>query len=1820
MKKVTAWLLAAALAFSGIPAYASPAEGKGFLLTEEDNAGTQEENALGSREQEQSEVPGTEEITAEAETESHPETETGTEDVSETEGTSESESGVDTETETQTETETEAETETETEIETETETETIQKENASENGIDWDKIEVPEDAKGAVEVILGNALPMKRGADLNISLTRNSELIKKESVELAAGPKKKTVLLDGLDAGTYTLLVEAEGFADFKQEIEVQRNVRTAEIYAGFRDDVEYEAGNAHPGALLAGDVDGDGAVNETDGDILIDSMSAHRTAVADVSGNTDRADLNKDGIIDLLDLQYYAVSMDKIGEKADFEASLTTRVADDAAGVGAGKNTQVEGRLEDLLSSEGKITLSVKDGEAISEETPVEIGIAFAGTETGSGEGVQVEEIVIRSEGIREGNIILDTEDGEIVRTIRDGRVEAAGRSYAGKEDAFVIDLGGQVAVKRVTIRVTAAQKGSNNLVEISKVEFLNGMENRIPEPEMNIPKNFRPEPENKAFTLGWDKEPNVTGYEVEIEHKGETQQVRTAVNSIRVQAFGKKKLVNGEVYKVRVQSVNGAWESGFSEWLSIVPKAEGRPEAPDYVKAEGGYRRITVKWKDMDDTDSYCVYYREKGQGAYQKVGSIETNSYEITRLKDRTRYEIYVTGVNELGESDPSLISEAETEAVTPVQMPKYKLINEAGKAGSLTSHIASVTRGRGRMVNSPLDEGKTNSALGAADNDFGSYYQMEDWDDGGLYHGEGKGLTFTFDQPYEMNYITFAEAEELGNYSNASVFWYDGANPNGKQAAVKAVLKKRDENGRSYYMIKLAEPVTAQKLRLGFTRSGNYRNIVIAEVNFYHYDSLEDDILALYADDLHTCLKDSVTQKDIDALQKRLDTQDEKSGEYHPEKEMLQKELDNARGLLDSTLGETLEISPLITAAKDGHLGFGGLNGWQPLGVTAYEGEQLVIYVGHNTLKTGADTSLKLIATQYHAESNSLAAEVARLKVGRNEVTVPGLNSLAQEHGGALYIQYTGNNANDRYAVRVSGGAKEPVLNLYGVTKDEERHGKILSYIEELEEHVQNQKNLHGELHEAVAENSGINREYDPKNCILGATDIMLDQIMYSVSGEQILKALGSGTTKEKAEKLDSSLRAMDQMMHLFYQHKGLNDRSQTPAKDRLPSQHLNIRYMRMFKGAFMYAGGNHIGIEWDSVKHLAEGRPIRLDENGKYADGNFFGWGIAHEIGHNINQNAYSIAEITNNYFSQLTTARDTNESVRFRYQDVYEKVTSGTIGRSESEAVQLALYWQLHLAYDRGYNFATYDSYEEQFKNLFYARVDTYARDVSRAPAPGGVKLTLEGDAEQKLMRLACAAAEADLMEFFTRWGMMPDAGTRAYAAQFEKEPRAVYYLNDEARVYEIEHGTDATFAGKNVVGASSRVSVNEAVPNEVTISIKSSADPEVLLGYEIARYTYEGGRESRKVVGFTTESQWQDHVTDLNNRAITYEVTAVDKFGYYSAPQKVGTVRISHDGSHDKAMWKVMTNMVSKADEIPEADENMPCEPQKKSAVSSVIDYDYQKNTYAGTSSNADASVLLQFGEVLAVSGIKYTVTSGNAIGAFTVEISTDGKNWTKVLEDTFDPGKKIQTIYFRNEKNDPWVATYDAAYVRLKAKGSAGKELSITELDILGPSGDSIRFGVEEGNRNSAVGILAKEYEYDGQHSIPAGSLVFMGRYKGNPAYNVVLVYDDEGNIIGGTDEDGAVNAAQIILADVPENGLLGEVSDGIWIYWIEPDKNGEIPKLSGNVRAELYRVDDAMTNEGQRLVSDTVKMLLPEKLGEIEISGNGKSNAGE
>ena len=46
--------------------------------------------------------------------------------------------------------------------------------------------------------------------------------------------------------------------------------------------------------------------------------------------------------------------------------------------------------------------------------------------------------------------------------------------------------------------------------------------------------------------------------------------------------------------------------------------------------------------------------------------------------------------------------------------------------------------------------------------------------------------------------------------------------------------------------------------------------------------------------------------------------------------------------------------------------------------------------------------------------------------------------------------------------------------------------------------------------------------------------------------------------------------------------------------------------------------------------WGSTRGLVNSKPVEVDENGKKIGvGTYFGWGIAHEIGHNINQGSYA---------------------------------------------------------------------------------------------------------------------------------------------------------------------------------------------------------------------------------------------------------------------------------------------------------------------------------------------------------------------------------------------------------------------------------------------------------------------------------------------------------------------------------------------------------------------------------------------------------------
>lgn len=1733
--------------------------------------------------------------------------------------------------------------------------------------------------RGAVMVEICTLLPVRSAVDFNVELNETvskrsgeDEDIFQESLTISLMPEdepgegqQENETFENVPNGTYELVVTAEGYLPYEQTIAVKDDTSKVMLLNDYGD-YDYSSSSVHPGLIRMGDVDGSGTIDKEDMNALVDAVYE-----GDITGMDEEGmDLNRDGDIDLVDLQYFA-SLYEGKEGSDnkypvstIERSITVQEGDVtlASPSEATKSnaTKVEGTVQDLFNkdTESSITLEHADSEIdepISEAYPVELELDLSRQPVIGG-------IVIQSppdsEGaISTGEVEAELADGETITVTIDRYARAKKRrsfrssatAVIDSDGAILIDLKNQKPVKKIRIKITGTVS-EGNLAEISQVEFLGDMKDRIPPPVQNIPQNVSAEIGSKTFTLTWDREVNITGYEVSITNNGKTEILETAVNTLTVNEFNGKELLNYETFLVKVRSVNGSWKSSYSAQIAVTPEPDSPPPAPENISVEGGYKSLYVSWKKMKDTKSYSLYYRKADtEDEFLMLDELTGTSTTIGGLEDRTKYEIYMIGHNPLGDSPQSAVYSGSTITVDAAKMPAYRLINTEPKEGqALTEHIKEVSIAAGTVTGVPGD---------VVDGDPYSIWELNDWDSG-AYYGF-RGPVVTLDQPYTMDTIAFTAGPNQKNDFNAVRVRAWNGEESGPEIISGRISAREslDKNGKRYYEFLADKPFEADKIQLNVAVPSSTRYLSIAEIRFYEYDELLNEVLSLYTDDLHMTLHKDVTQERITELRSRADEVDPVSGEMTPKRDLILTELDNAEKILNNeAVQKVIHIDTAVSKKYDSHITFSaGLNGWQPLGTAALAGEKVVIYVGAPGKRTGDNTNLDLYATQYHSEASHLQKKVTSLKVGFNEITVPAVSSLGTEKGGALYIEYTGNNPKEVYAVRVIGGSQYPVLDVTRAETAEERKKLTDAYVAEMMEYVPKIEEMHNENRDSEDSHGAISGlDYDEKNCILGATDIVLDQMMYSVPIKQVYKSITENgeSQEEAAEKLYQSLEAMDEMIHLFYQHKGLNAvpvaEGKTYGKDKLPSTRLNIRYQRMFAGAFMYAGGLHIGIEWDSCALLGGSQPIQSD-NGKYESGKYFGWGIAHEIGHIINESVYAVAEVTNNYYSILAQAEDTSDSVRFKYEDAYRKVTSGTKGGSSD---QLGMYWQLHLAYDDGYNFKTYENYEEQRANLIFARMDSYARDTSRAPAPKDIKLTLEGaDKDNALMRLACAAAEKNILEFFTRWGMTPDAKTRKYAEQFDPEERAIYYINDEARVYRAE-GRESAAASVKVTASAQQA---EKDPSRVTLTMEANGEDgadmsSALFGYEITRIQRRYGKEERQVVGFTREAAFTDVIAGINNRVVGYEVRGID---WRMMPTKTSRldeeILVSHDGSMDKAGWSITVNTWSPEDEKVDGAGNAGEDQYHQSCSGTIssakimIDNDLNtvyegtvtaaENTRQGASDTEDkkedAYAVISLGRTEAIAGVKYTYSGDVPVDGYSIAISEDGSSWTEIKKGTFQLKDGTAVVHFDKE-NDGRYYIYDAAYVKITAVGS--DRFAAAELDVLSPIGDSIEldeFGIltedavfeHSGSENGEGGDAETPSSADRSNAtvIPKDSIVFTGRYKGNPAYNMVILYDEKGNVIGGKDSDRDTVADQLILAPDPKNGQLGEVSEGSWIYYIEPEylKGFEWSK---SVRAELYRVQNAETNVGDRLVSDTKLISVPDPIPTIKLTNSQSPNNGE
>lgn len=1312
----------------------------------------------------------------------------------------------------------------------------------------------------------------------------------------------------------------------------------------------------------------------------------------------------------------------------------------------------------------------------------------------------------------------------------------------------------------------------------------------------------------------------------------------------------------------------------------LQVIP--ETAPEGPEGIVVKGGYKQLEVSWKSHKKAQDYDLYYRKVGgDGAWIKandpdqnyVDSDKTNdipdgvanltpnqktdsdeliratSYKITGLEENATYEIKMTATNHHGTGGLSQTYLGTTTKLTPPITTNYKLINTPNDVNEITQHVVSVE----------YPTGTATDADAIVDNDYTTVWEYMDWDYG------GSGPVVTFDQKYtmkELKVIRRLDVAEL-TYQTRIEFYNEAT---GAWETVGSNFTETDNE--KVLNITLDRPITTKKIRIGISVYpsvpwGDYRNAVsISEVKFYEYDSLQSDVDALFKDDLMLELSDDVTQEQIDELVTRANTIDPVNMEYHPNQAQILSDLQRAQDLLnDAKLSDN--IKSLDVGIRNAGKTIGQSNDYQALGVAVKPGDKVTIYIGSSR----KDTQFKLAITQHNAESGTAVQTYSQnLVVGKNEIVIPeSAFNMDYEKGGNLYLRFERNyNDGQDVQVRVSGGTEIPHLNVNNMINDSSKEMEvkeaIRTYIRELKSYVSSLPNRYPQ----TADKTNNIYTYDPETSILNSTEIEGDRITLSLTADQVLAGITSGlsTEDEQVERLYDNLRAWEQLMEVSYLQQGLIEEAidvdgdgkitNTPQaalngkseqqffnENQAPLNRINVKYQRMFTGAFMYASSHHVGIGYGSIAGMMGGIPYEFDENGNLTNADvakLFGWGINHEIGHVHDVNGLTYAEVTNNILALITqTFDDIDESkIEGAYDQVYEKVTSGSVGPASSGLVRLAMFWQLHLAYDNAH---TYEMLElNKDANLendtFYAKLYRMTREKGIADSESGHDRT----AQTFIMRASDAVGK-DLREFFAKWGMVASPKTNAYLNKqnYPKEDKAIYYLNDEARRKRLETldnnnlsslimAEDTTVTASFGLDQDGKQITDKTYLNqkEVPLQLSATKDNDKILGYEIIKIESTSQGLQEVVSGFVERNQdsniteYVDVIDVMNNRTFGYKVRAYDYNLNVTEETVVGTVKVSHDGSIKKTDWQFDTNTRG-VDDV--ADEHTGHGHDEQGSINHIKDNDVSTvyNAVKATNNNGqemsgDPYVTIEMDQIKSIVGLKYTPGTTkqkfslrnlftrnkeqtyDPISNYEVYVSQDGSSWTKAHSGTFDTTRE-NTIYFNekgsNDNSQLWA--YNAKYVKLVAKGATS--ISIAELDILGPQGDNIEIGMDNNDQNyqNGVGKLKSDYEYAPGQVIPAGSILVMGEYKGDPAFNVPLVLNEN-------NENFALNAQAILLANLPADSQLGEVAEGNWIYWITPDQQAQTGNIEGTqVKAELYRynkLDAQGAPVGQRLVSDT------------------------
>lgn len=1655
--------------------------------------------------------------------------------------------------------------------------------------------------------LIGKNIGTKREEVINF---KNSERANLE-VKTIDNKKLKVTILD-LPLDTYTLSIKAKGYKHFSKDIVLDTYSKHINLFS-------------YKNSFTTGDVNEDGIVDEKDFNLLDENLFT----------KNENYDINGDGQVDVVDLTqtYWGIENTDITKddaveqdnKVILGAVVNTTKLNEEFKKSNPNITVSKGNLSDILTGGGVVEF--KSSVPVTYDNPISIPIPVQD----ASKEIKANTVSItlpEDSGINGGVLVYEDSKGvkQSIPFSTDTKVASLAipkninknakiriETKAGRR-VVTIDIGSQVPIQKITINVTDVKNGL--VASISKIEFLEDVVNDAITQQDGSIKNFTGKASNSQVTLNWDNAPNSKGYEVSYYMIEKSDDILTANVSSNLAEI--KGLTNLKDYNFKVRAVADDWRGEFSNEIKLTPKPVSKPPIPANFKLTSQDSSLEVRYIiDDEKADGSKIYYRQTDSKDFE-VKEVKGKSSRVY-LKNLTNdkvYEVYVvaTVTNEKGE-----ILESNKTATLKASPTKYEIQipNVPTYKEIPNSSIEDIKF----LAPNSLDKSQYSGEFeptSVIDNNYETAYT-------GLIAKKDRQLfELTFDKAYEMDYLSYIPRldKNLANnqfyyrYPESYEIWIspDLTTPYKKVSVGKPLIEK--DKG-----LKIArfDKSNVRRIKIGFWDDYNKGwPTTVSEVKFYEYDDTIDKINALFTDNSYSELKSTVTSDQIEELKTKLNkigTQTELVVSLN----ILLRELDLATDLLangnaSTKLGNIITVNQTLGKKTGGETKFAmGLSRIQPLGVVALRNNQITIYAD---IKEPTKGKLSLIRTQYHEFTEYKDRELVDIILvpGRNIFTMPRLNSTTTSQGGSLYVSYIG-DTQAAIKLQIVGGTKIPTLDLTVVDNTTATKDKIRDYVTELNAYM---------VENPLTESTD---NLNPKNM----TEIGTPDVLLSVPAKVVYDSLSKiGDIEAQTQRLLDTVIVWKGLLKLHYQDiLGLEEGATNPINE-LPKSRQNIRYNEMvIAKAFMYAASGHIGIGYGSAGAL-----VSQDNTSKEGA---FGWGINHEIGHVINSASYMIVEVTNNLFALFN---QTSDGAKSRLEDshiynkAYEKIVSGDSGLASNVFVTLAMFWQLHLAFDGNNNTADFTKFYKELNRAF--REDSHAGKSNF----------------DRFARISSDVSNKDLTEFFTAWGLPITEETKGYMASKTNKAKKIQYLNDTAYRYKVGGGkSNTSFTFTPTAKAEKEKDANGNELNDISIKIELPPLPNDMLGYEIRQVT--GTDEN--IVGFVTNDSTNPtaNITFVdtkvyNNLSYSYKIVPYDLLLNAGTEQSIPEIKISMDTPVNDANFKfTKANGVINIDmqkeesvvgiKVKVGDTNTPIDTVTKTAnnllgikdVTKTVDTslgvkDDTKDSIVDDTTNVkdnDLTVDTLVDDTLIDDTTKVLDNiqkATNAPSGVKIEVSQDGTNYTvaKVINGKI---KKDEVIYFNKPDvtNDMRIWTYDARYIRITGLNYVNSK---DEIALLQYPGDSVAF------TQDGIGYLGKDHTFTNTNSTTTfkkGTVVIMGTYTGNPVYSKIILsaeYEnpkqgitENGNInsnINETKMESAVNGDMYLFAELPKDGKVSEVESGAWLFVPEnqplDDNQEEAVQnlLPERIRANMYRADAELSpNESNeevlknaRLVSNT------------------------